>query len=45
MCQGCGTCAASCPAKAIELGHYRDGQIIAQLRGMEESVVGSKGEM
>jgi len=29
MCQGCGTCAAACPGKAIELGHFKDHQIIA----------------
>jgi heterodisulfide reductase subunit A-like polyferredoxin len=26
-CQGCGTCTAECPARAIQLTHYRDGQI------------------
>ncbi|MDO8473670.1 MAG: FAD-dependent oxidoreductase, partial [Dehalococcoidia bacterium] len=26
-CQGCGVCAGECPAKAIELMHYRDIQI------------------
>jgi heterodisulfide reductase subunit A-like polyferredoxin len=29
-CQGCGTCAAECPAKAIQLMHYRDDQVIAE---------------
>ncbi len=27
-CKGCGSCAAECPAKAIDLMHYRDIQII-----------------
>jgi heterodisulfide reductase subunit A len=29
-CHGCGCCAAECPAKAIELGHYHDDQILAK---------------
>jgi heterodisulfide reductase subunit A-like polyferredoxin len=29
-CQGCGTCAAECPAKAIQLKHYRDEQVVAE---------------
>jgi len=29
-CQGCGICAGECPAKAIQLAHYRDEQIIAK---------------
>jgi heterodisulfide reductase subunit A-like polyferredoxin len=29
-CQGCGSCAAECPAKAIQLQHYRDEQMIAK---------------
>jgi heterodisulfide reductase subunit A-like polyferredoxin len=29
-CQGCGTCAAECPAKAIQLKHFRDEQIVAE---------------
>lgn len=29
-CQGCGTCAGECPAKAIELKHYLDEQIIVK---------------
>lgn len=28
-CQGCGCCAAACPAKAIEVEHFRDEQILA----------------
>jgi heterodisulfide reductase subunit A-like polyferredoxin len=33
-CQGCGACAAECPAKAIELGHYRDDQILAKCEAL-----------
>lgn len=29
-CQGCGICAAECPAKAITFRHFRDEQIIAE---------------
>jgi heterodisulfide reductase subunit A len=29
-CQGCGVCVSECPAKAIQLKHYTDTQIIAQ---------------
>ncbi|MBI5082161.1 MAG: 4Fe-4S binding protein, partial [Chloroflexi bacterium] len=27
-CQGCGTCSAECPAKAIQLLNYRDEQVM-----------------
>lgn len=33
-CQGCGTCAGECPAKAIELLHYRDEQVVAKPRAL-----------
>jgi heterodisulfide reductase subunit A-like polyferredoxin len=36
MCQGCGTCAAACPGKAIELGHYRDRQVIALVEAVRQ---------
>lgn len=29
-CQGCGCCASECPAKAIQIEHFRDEQILAQ---------------
>ncbi|MGQ9784959.1 MAG: FAD-dependent oxidoreductase [Anaerolineae bacterium] len=29
VCQGCGTCTGECPAKAIQLVHYTDQQIMA----------------
>jgi heterodisulfide reductase subunit A len=31
-CQGCGICAAACPAKAIQLGHFRDEELTAMLQ-------------
>ena len=33
-CKGCGTCAAECPAKAIDLMHYTDIQIIEKSGAM-----------
>ncbi len=30
MCHGCGICASECPAKAIELMHYKDRQVLAK---------------
>ncbi|MFQ6057592.1 MAG: FAD-dependent oxidoreductase [Anaerolineae bacterium] len=30
-CQGCGICAAECPARAIQLMHYTDVQVTAQV--------------
>jgi len=35
-CHGCGTCAAECPAKAIELVRFEDDVITAQLNGLLE---------
>ena len=35
LCQGCGICAAECPAKVITLGHFRDEQMIAKLDAMD----------
>jgi heterodisulfide reductase subunit A-like polyferredoxin len=34
VCQGCGTCAAECPAHAIELRHYTDTQILAKVSAL-----------
>ncbi len=33
-CQGCGICVAECPAKAIQLQHYRDDQIICKTEAL-----------
>jgi heterodisulfide reductase subunit A len=38
-CQGCGSCAAECPAKAIELQHYRDEQMIAKEEALFEALL------
>jgi len=31
VCQGCGSCAAECPARAIQLKHYTDEQMMAKV--------------
>jgi heterodisulfide reductase subunit A len=31
MCHGCGSCASECPAKAIQLMHYRDAQMLSKV--------------
>ena len=31
VCQGCGNCVAECPAKAIQLSHYQDDQIMVKV--------------
>jgi len=33
-CQGCGICASECPAKAIQLMHYKDEQVIAKTEAL-----------
>jgi heterodisulfide reductase subunit A-like polyferredoxin len=33
-CRGCGICAAECPAKAIELLHFKDGQVITKVEAL-----------
>ena len=38
LCQGCGACAAECPAKAIELNWYEDDQIISKVDALLEGV-------
>ncbi|RJP60734.1 MAG: CoB--CoM heterodisulfide reductase iron-sulfur subunit A family protein [Deltaproteobacteria bacterium] len=38
-CQGCGSCASECPAKAIELQHFRDEQILAKCNALLEEAV------
>ncbi len=38
-CHGCGTCAADCPAKAIQLMQYEDDQVLAKLEGLFERTV------
>ena len=36
LCKGCGTCAADCPQEAIEMNHYTDAQIEAQIEAALE---------
>ncbi|MCF8029661.1 MAG: FAD-dependent oxidoreductase [Desulfohalobiaceae bacterium] len=36
QCQGCGICAAECPAKAIELNWFEDNQILAEIDALLE---------
>ncbi len=31
LCKGCGTCAVTCPSKAIRLQHFTSEQILAQV--------------
>ncbi|MBI2955375.1 MAG: CoB--CoM heterodisulfide reductase iron-sulfur subunit A family protein [Chloroflexi bacterium] len=38
-CHGCGTCVAECPAKAIQLMHYRDGQVTAKAEALFAEVI------
>ena len=38
LCQGCGTCVSECPAKAIQLSHYEDQQVIAKVNALFEGV-------
>ena len=33
-CKGCGSCAAECPARAIDLMHFRDGQLWAKSQAL-----------
>ena len=36
-CRGCGICVSACPRAAIELNHYTDKQILAQLAALAEA--------
>jgi heterodisulfide reductase subunit A-like polyferredoxin len=31
VCQGCGSCVSECPAKAIQLMHYTDAQMLIKV--------------
>jgi heterodisulfide reductase subunit A-like polyferredoxin len=37
-CKGCGSCAAECPARAIELMHFRDSQLWAKSQALMFSI-------
>ncbi|HEX9618298.1 MAG TPA: FAD-dependent oxidoreductase [Anaerolineales bacterium] len=34
VCQGCGSCVAECPARAIQLHHYTDSQVMAKVEAL-----------
>jgi heterodisulfide reductase subunit A len=34
LCQGCGICVSECPAKAIQLAHYEDEQIMIKVEAL-----------
>jgi heterodisulfide reductase subunit A len=34
LCRGCGTCAAECPSQAITMRHYKDYQVLAQVKAL-----------
>jgi heterodisulfide reductase subunit A len=38
MCKGCGSCAAECPAKAIELMHFKENQLEAKCEALVYSI-------
>jgi len=38
ICQGCGICASECPAEAIQLLNYRDGQVMAKVAALLDTV-------
>lgn len=38
ICHGCGICASECPAKAIQLMHYKDSQLIAKTKALLNEV-------
>jgi heterodisulfide reductase subunit A len=40
-CKGCGSCVAECPARAIELMHFRDAQLQAKCRALVYNVAQS----
>jgi heterodisulfide reductase subunit A-like polyferredoxin len=40
VCQGCGSCVAECPARAIQLMHYTDAQMVAKVRALTNENIG-----
>jgi heterodisulfide reductase subunit A len=34
VCNGCGTCQATCPSKSVELAGYTDDQVFAQIAAL-----------
>ncbi len=45
VCQGCGSCAAECPARAIQLMHYTDAQMIAKVQALLQPEAALKQQM
>ncbi len=39
LCQGCGVCAAECPAKTIKLNWYEDNQLLSKVESLLEGVI------
>ena len=37
-CRGCGLCPAECPAKAIQLQHFTDDQVLAKEEALFEAM-------
>jgi heterodisulfide reductase subunit A-like polyferredoxin len=37
-CRGCGLCPAECPAKAIQLQHFTDEQVLAKEEALFEAI-------
>ena len=40
VCQGCGSCVAECPAQAIQLLHYTDAQMVAEVSALVQPGAG-----
>ncbi len=43
LCKGCGTCVTACPAQAISSAHFSNGQILAEIEGLLETIHSSNG--
>ncbi len=43
VCHGCGTCASECPARAIQLMHYTDAQVLTKLDALFQKTALEEG--